>query len=297
MSIPEAQLETWSHQGQTGQFTSTYESIRNVLYDPNSPYAARGFSVFLQGSYKNDTNVHGDSDVDVVICTDDIYYSDLSKLSEADKAAYDAAFSSGAFSLSDFKNEVVGWLQKKYPGAVTIGNKAVYIEGNNGRRDADIVIAAELRRYFEFPAGGKPRYETGICFFNSTGTRIDNFPKQHSDNCSSKNQSHAPPWFKKTVRTYKNLRNKMTEDRNIQAGLAPSYFIEGLLYNVPVDRFGGTYMQNFDDTLNWLVQADRSKFVCANDLFYLCHPTSAVTWRAESCTAFLNAAVNKRDNW
>lgn len=67
MAIPEAQLETWSHQGPTPQFTSTYDAIRTVLWDANSPYAARSFNVFLQGSYKNDTNVYGDSDVDIVI--------------------------------------------------------------------------------------------------------------------------------------------------------------------------------------------------------------------------------------
>ena len=41
---------------------------------------ARGVSVFLQGSYKNDTNVYGDSDVDIVIYTDAVYYSDTSNL-------------------------------------------------------------------------------------------------------------------------------------------------------------------------------------------------------------------------
>jgi hypothetical protein len=51
MAIPEAQLETWSHQGPTAQFTSTYDGIRTVLYDANSPSAARSFQVFLQGNF------------------------------------------------------------------------------------------------------------------------------------------------------------------------------------------------------------------------------------------------------
>jgi hypothetical protein len=295
MAIPEAQLETWSHHGQTAQFTAAYEAIRTVLWDANSPYASRSFNTFLQGSYKNDTNVYGDSDVDIVICTDEVYYADTENLPPADKQTYDTDFSRAQYQLSDFKNGALSWLNKQYPGAVTAGNKAVYIKGNAGRREADVVIAAEFRRYTSFPTGGKPTFEQGICFFTSSDVRIENFPKQHSDNCTSKNQS--TPWFKRTVRTYKNLRNKMIADGNIVTGLAPSYFIEGLLYNVPIDRFGGTYSQNFDDTLNWLVAADRSKFVCANGLFYLCHPSSPVTWRAENCTAFLSAAIKKRDNW
>ncbi len=295
MAIPEAQLETWSHPGQTGQFTSTYETIRNVLWDVNAPYAPRGVSVFLQGSYRNNTNVHGDSDVDIVICTDAVYYADTSKLSADDKRAYDGEWSRSQYQLSDFKTEVVGWLTKKYPNDISVGNKAVYIKANGGRRDADVVIAAEFRRYISFPAGGAPVFEPGICFFTPSGIQIENFPKQHTENCITKNQSTE--WFKKTVRAYKNLRNKMIGDGDIQAGLAPSYFIEGLLYNVPVAQFGATHSQNFNDTLNWLVQADRSEFVCANGLFYLCHPTSPVTWRSENCTAFLNAMVRKRDNW
>ena len=295
MAIPEKQLETWAHQGPTPQFTSTYQSIRTVLLDANSPYAARGCSVFLQGSYKNDTNVYGDSDVDIVISTDAVYYSDRSNLSDEENQRFTAHFTPATYELSDFKNEVVEWLNKKYPSAVSVGSKAVSIAGNAGRRDADVVVAAEFRRYYSYPAQGDPDVRTGICFFTPDGTQIENFPKQHSENCTSKNQSTN--WFKRTVRTYKNLRNKMFPDGDISGGLAPSYFLEGLLYNVPIAQFGATYVQNFNDTLNWLVGADRSKFECANGLYYLFHSTSPVTWRAEDCTAFLNAAVKKRDNW
>jgi hypothetical protein len=211
VAIPEAQLETWSQQGPTAQFTSTYDSIRNVLWDTSSPYATRDVSVFLQGSYKNYTNIYGDSDVDIVICTGAVYYSDTSNLSADEKRRFEGGFSLAQYDLSHFKNDVVGWLNKKYPNMVTVGNKAVCIKGNAGRRDADVVIAAEFRRYYGYPAEGTPTYETGICFFASDGTRIENFPKQHTDNCTSKNQSTN--WFKKTVRTYKNLRKAVAAFR------------------------------------------------------------------------------------
>ena len=67
MSISEAQLETWAKQGPTAQFTATYDTLSAVLNDASSPYYLKDFKVFLQGSYKNDSNVYGDSDVDVVI--------------------------------------------------------------------------------------------------------------------------------------------------------------------------------------------------------------------------------------
>ena len=67
MAIPESQLETWSHQGSVAQSAETYDIIQKVLNDTAAPYYSKDFSVFLQGSYGNATNVYRDSDVDVVI--------------------------------------------------------------------------------------------------------------------------------------------------------------------------------------------------------------------------------------
>jgi hypothetical protein len=93
------------------------------------------------------------------------------------------------------------------------------------------------------------------------------------------------------VRVYKNLRNTLIQKVVIKDGVAPSYFIEGLLYNVPAAQFGGTEQQNFLDTLKWLIAADRSKFECANGQFYLLGNTN-VTWPAANCETFLNAAMD-----
>jgi hypothetical protein len=108
----------------------------------------------------------------------------------------------------------------------------------------------------------------------------------HLANCTTKHQA-TQSWFKPTVRVFKNMRNRMIDTGAITADLAPSYFIEGLLYNVPNDRFGGGQVANFTDVFNWLYQADRSDFVCANERFYLLRESSRVTWRAANCIAFL----------
>jgi hypothetical protein len=295
MPIPEAQLETWCSQGQTGQFTATYDTLKTVLNSGHAPYANQDKSIFLQGSYKNDTNVHADSDVDVVIRLDSIFYTDLSFLTESDKSTYNAQKSAATYTLADFKKEITNWLTQTYGSSVKPGTKAIFIQGSGARRDADVLPCAEFRRYYKFSAT-EQSYVEGICFFNSSGTRIENFPKQHSDNCTTKHQV-TNSWFKRTVRVYKNARNKLIKDGKIQDGLAPSYFIEGMLYNVPADRFGGTHVQNFTDTLNWIYAADRSKFLCANEQFYLLNDASPVTWRAANCDSFLNALVALWKNW
>jgi hypothetical protein len=291
MSISEDQLETWSHLGQTGQFMATYQTIKAVLDDHRAPYANREADSFLQGSYKNDTNVHGDSDVDIVLRTKAVYYSDTGRLKPDEKAKFDKGWSRATYQLSDFKNEVVDWLRQHYGSAVVVGPKAITITGNGSRRDADVLVCAEFRRYYSFQNEYNPNVAEGICFFLPDGTKIENFPEQHHDNCTSKHQG-THRLFKPTVRVYKNLRNKLIEDRLLADGVAPSYFLEGMLYNVPPDRFGGTHSANFIDTLNWIIQADRSKFECANEQFYLLFENSPVTWTAAKCNTFLNAAIN-----
>jgi hypothetical protein len=44
-------------------------------------------------------------------------------------------------------------------------------------------------------------------------------------------------------------------------GVAPSYFVEGLIYNVPDANFGGNYKDTFVNCFNWLVNTDKSALV------------------------------------
>jgi hypothetical protein len=294
MSISEIQLATWAKQGATPQFTSTYDTLKTVLNDSSSPYCPKDFNIFLQGSYKNDTNVYADSDVDVVIRLDAIFYTDLYFLPAEDKTRYDAQRSPGSYTLDEFKGSVVAWLTKKYGNDVKPGKKAIFIKGNGGRRDADVLVCAKLRRYYSFPAVGDPKFTDGICFFLPDGTRIENYPERHSENCTTKHQD-TRQWFKHTVRVYKNLRNTFIQKGIIEDGVAPSYFIEGLLHNLPTAQFAGTEQQNFLDTLKWLIAADRSKFECANGQFYLLGNTN-VTWPTANCDKFLTAAMDYWNN-
>ncbi len=77
MSIPESQLEIWSHQGSVTQSSATYNTIKSALEVEGSPYADKDYEVFLQGSYGNDTNIYAESDVDIVIKLNDCFRHDL----------------------------------------------------------------------------------------------------------------------------------------------------------------------------------------------------------------------------
>ncbi len=226
MPIPESQLETRSHQGSITQSSNTYNSIKNILEASTTPYASKNFQVFLQGSYGNDTNIYAESDVDIVIRLDDCFQSDLTQLTEDEKAAYKSAFRDATYTHVDFKQDVLSVLTNQYGDTVTAGDKAIAINANGSRRKADVIVAIQFRRYFNFRSSSDAEYVEGICFFNAAGERISNYPKQHSANLTTKHQASSK-WLKPIARVFKNMRSRMIDDGLIKAGIAPSYYIEG----------------------------------------------------------------------
>ena len=88
MSIPESQLETWSHQGSITQSSDTYHSIKTILGATDVPYAGKNYEIFLQGSYGNATNIYSESDVDIVIKLNNCFQHDLTKLATDQQEAF-----------------------------------------------------------------------------------------------------------------------------------------------------------------------------------------------------------------
>jgi hypothetical protein len=295
MAILESQLETWSHQGSITQSAATYGTIKRALEAEDVEYAGRTFEVFLQGSYGNDTNIYSESDVDVVIRCDATFYHDLDELTEQERQAFHSAFGSGSYSYSDYKADVVGALTSAFGNSVKPDKKAIKITANGARRSADVIPAMQFRRYRRFKSFGDQDFEPGICFFTNTGERIENYPKQHSENLTRKHQE-TNRMFKPLVRIFKNMRSLMVETNMIGDGIAPSYFLEGLLYNVPKEQFAGSYTDAFTASINWILKADRAKFVCANEQYYLLRETS-VTWAPANCDQFLDALVKLWRDW
>lgn len=296
MGIPESQLESWSHQGSITQSSTTYNTIKNVLETAGSPYAGKNYNVFLQGSYGNNTNIYAESDVDIVIQLNDCFRHDFNKLPDDQKKAFKAAHSNATYTHGEFKRDVRSVLEAEYGDDVNPGDKAINIAANGGRRRADVVAAVQYRRYHRFLSLSDQRYDEGICFFSGSGVEIVNYPKYHSSNLTTKHQNTGK-WFKPMVRVFKNLRGKLIAENLIASGVAPSYYLEGLLYNVPDDKFTASYEECFINCINWIQKADRSKFVCANEQYYLLWEDSPVTWRPSKCDEFLVATVKLWNQW
>jgi hypothetical protein len=297
VAIPETQLETWSHQGSVKQSSDTYNAVKAVLETPGTPYASKSYKVFLQGSYGNDTNIYAESDVDIVIKLDDCWQTDLSQLTEGERTAYNNAHVTAEYGHVDFKRDVLKVLTDKYVGDVKSGDKAIAVEANGNRRKADVIAAIQFRRYFKFNGLYDQNYTEGICFWNASGERIANYPVQHSTNLTAKHQA-TNAWLKPMVRILKNLRSRAVDEQLLAGGIAPSYYVEGLLYNVPIEKFGTSYQKSFVNAFNWIQQeADKGKLVCANEQYYLLRDNVHTCWPVADGEAFINAAITLWNDW
>ncbi len=298
MAIPESQLETWSKQGSVTQSSDTYQIVRNALQDSQAKYADKAFEPFLQGSYGNDTNIYAESDVDVVMRLDSIYGYGISDLPPEQQAAFQRDFSAATYTFAEFKQGVVTRLSNAF-GAdnVTPRNKAVKIKADGSRRSADVVVCYQYRRYTRFNSIADSKYVPGIIFPSTSDGTIINYPKLHSENCTKKHQATSHN-FKPLVRVFKNMRSKLEADGLIEEGSAPSYFIEGLLYNVPNSHFSGKYAEMVLNILKWLHETtDRTKFLCVNEQYYLLRDNEPVCWPIANGKKFINAAIELWNNW
>jgi hypothetical protein len=212
MAIPEDRLETWSRQGSVQQSSDTYYAVKNALETKGTKFDGKA-RVFLQGSYGKDTNIYAESDVDVVICLDTTYFYDTSDVNPQDLQRFNASFSPASYLYADFKSDVVSALEKSFTKAdVTPASKAIKIKARGNRRAADVIADTQFRLYYSGALGLD--FHQGICFFDSKGNRIINYPEQHRRNLVNK-QAVTNDWFKPTVRIFKNMRSRLVEDKTI----------------------------------------------------------------------------------
>jgi hypothetical protein len=81
----------------------------------------------------------------MTMCLTSIFYTDTTSLNADAKAKYDANRNPGTYSFKDFKKEVLSWLIKNFGTGVRAGKKAIFIQENGSRRDADVLVCVEHR--------------------------------------------------------------------------------------------------------------------------------------------------------
>jgi hypothetical protein len=297
LPIPEEQLEAWSRPGSAKGSMETYASLTRVIESPLSGYASRPYKVFLQGSHANGTDNWSDTELDIVIQLDDCYYADISQLTIEEAEAWERSSENAAYAFNEFRSDVLALLTRNYRRDVSMGNKTIHIAADRRRWSARVLAAIQFRRYSRFHSPSDQCYEQGICFFDASGARIANFPRQHAENLARKDEE-TNGTLKPMIRLLKSIRSKLVGVGALGHGIAPSYFLEGLLYNVPSERFTPDYSTCFLNILNWLQhEADKNELVCANEVHSLLRDGYPVCWPPANCETFLAALAELWRQW
>ena len=264
MSIPESHLSRWSDHGPQQKSIRTHQAIRNVLANHRWP-TGMTYDFYLQGSYRNDTNLPGDSDVDVVLEMKSAFQHDLISLFPNLRTRLSSSFQPATHSWNDFRREALLALQRGFgTDLVGQGNKSIKLNGASRRLAADIVVCMEYRKYISPSA-----YVEGIAFQAQQNKHwVVNYPKLHHDNGASKG-GRTRDRYKRTVRMFKSARNHLETTGQISSNLAPSYFLECLLYNAPDSAYQDRYQDTYCSLVNWMNQASLEGLWCQNGQLYL----------------------------
>ena len=290
MAIPEAQLETWSHRGAVVGSMETHESIRYAL-DQHTWPSGMDYDAYLQGSYPNYTNIRGHSDVDLVIESSSVFYSNLN---EYEKQQLDLG--TGRYSYRDFRNEVVKALKSHY-GADLVddsGQKSIKITSpsTSNRLNADAVPCIAYRHYLNLSS-----FTKGITFWTQcSNEQVINYPKLHIQNGSHKNRG-THKCYKPTVRMFKNVRERILANKPLLEGHFPSYFVECLLYNVPNDCFSNRFADTYCNVVNFLLNSQNiAEFWCQNGQMPLFGDFST-QWNITQAQDFINQLCILWEQW
>lgn len=302
MAIPESQLVTWTHEGAVATAKKTHESVRIALKDEKSLIRNMAYEAFLQGSYRNDTSIHGDMDVDLIVCLNTTYGYDLADLDMRQTELFWQHFTAATYLWEHFRRDVLASLRSYYGAAeVQEGNKSLKLLPKSGRMPADIVPAIAFRDYLSYdgPGPGEHKLIEGIRFHDRSGREIRNYPKRHIDNGQAKNADGVTDGnYKPTVRMFKNARKHLVDHGALKETVAPSYFIECLLYNMPNALFVNSRPDTMLGILRYLNRGDldMSKYVCQNGRIYLFGGTPE-QWRMDIAQTYIKTVTSLWNTW
>ena len=280
MPIPESTISSWSHHEAGTAFKEAHMPIREALnaYKGLSQFK---YEVFLQGSYKNDTNLGGDSDVDVVIRLASKLKPSVVSLSSKRLQA-DGSHRFALERWQSFRDHAMKAMMARFGKAVKSGRKTIKLPKGTIPADADLVVTLS--------------HKEGIGFYlPDEGRWVVSFPEQHHQR-GLKKEKATDKQFKRTIRMFKAARNRLVEKGSLTKDDAPSYFIECLLYNVPDTLFAPKLAPTYVAILDWLKTVKLKDFQCQNGFVPLFGP-GREQWTLKKARAFVEALQDMWDTW
>ena len=282
MPIYDSILGTWSHHHSGTASKRAHESIRNALDSYTGWAKETKYDVFLQGSYKNDTNLRRDSDVDVVVQLTARLRPKVAILS-GKQLEQDQSHKLTYQRWQSFRDQVLRALRVAYGDkAVTSGRKSLKLAKGEIPASADVVVALHC--------------ETGITFYLPSEHRwVVSYPQQHYAKGLRKERA-TEGRYKRTIRMFKAARNYLVKNDAISDGTAPSYFIECLLYNIPNGLFRPSLSQSYSGIVDYLAATKLQRFKCQNGVREL-FGRSGDLWRVDDARKFIQALGRLWKKW
>lgn len=244
MNFTEQQLIAWAKPVSTSEDQKCQNATSQIIAALKAKFGSK-VSIFLQGSYRNNTNVRLNSDVDIVMRYDDAYYPDLQSLSEADKATYNAQRTYAGYNFDQLKADTQAALTAVFTTDVERKNKCIQVNGNTNSVTADVIPCFLLKRF----ATLQTIEAEGIKFYSDDNSEIISFPNQHYSNGTAKTEQTFR-LYKRMVRILKVINYRLIDNGTISDKLASSFFIECLVYNVPNGNYiSGNYTQTLRNVI------------------------------------------------
>ena len=234
--------------------------------------------VFLQGSYKNGTNLRRDSDVDVVVQLAHQLKPRVVGLS-GEGLEEDDDHRAAHERWRSFRRLAMRAMRERFGDAVQSGRKTVKLAKGELHADADLVVTLS--------------YRSGIGFYLSDEKRwVVSYPQQHHERGEEKEEVTGRR-FKRTIRMFKAARNRLVDKGVLTKDDAPSYFIECLLYNVPEHLFKRKRAATYTGILDWLPTANLKGIKCQNGMVAL-FGRGKEQWTVDKAREFVKAT---RELW
>ena len=279
MPIPESTLAQWSHHRSAKASKQAHVSVRKALAAHKPP--SEVVEVFLQGSYKNGTNLSRDSDVDLVVRLAYKLRPAVAALS-GEQLQEDPSHQTAYRQWHAFRRHALKTMRARYGDTATSGRKTIKLEKSELQADADLVVTLS--------------YKGGIGFYLSDERRwVVSYPQQHHQRGLEKEEATGRR-FKRTVRMFKAARNVLADREVLTKDDAPSYFIECLLYNVPDDLFKRKKEPTYVGILDWLKTAKFKGFKCQNRKVQL-FGRGREQWTVDQAQAFVKAMRELWETW
>ncbi len=294
MTISNDQLLTWTNSPASTKPQYTHQQIREALAQ-GIGLSGKNFEVYLQGSYANSTNIKADSDVDIVVQLSSAFQYNLSKLNEVEKSLFHITYSNSTYSWINFRQDVINALVTFFgQEKIVPGNKSIKLLGDSNLLNADIVPCLQFRNYNNFSLINKKDFIEGIKFWTIRESKeIINYPKAHRSNGEDKNAQHRTnERYKDVVRIVKNIKKRLVENNNLDPKIAPSYFIECAVYNVPDGHFTGNHQNSLGYVLNHLLRQCNPSILLTVSHQHSLFGLESWQWNTADASNFFTAVEN-----